>query len=324
MSSPRSAESLAEQVSRALAVLGSRAIAEAPLGALTTYRVGGPAAVRFEADDERQLAAVAAARAETGLPVLVVGKGSNLLVADAGFPGIAVILGAGFTEIGMAPSEVTAGAAVSLPVLSRRTAAVGLRGLEWMVGVPGTVGGAVRMNAGGHGSDMAGCLRCCRVVDLRTGEAEEWPVDRLAFGYRHSAIEDHHVVVEAVIAGRRGDRAAAEAEIAEIVRWRREHQPGGQNAGSVFTNPPDAPAGALVEAAGCKGWRRGTATVSPKHANFIQCDEGGSADDVLALIAAVTDEVDRRLGVRLATEIRLVGFPGTYPHAVADAGAGGE
>jgi UDP-N-acetylmuramate dehydrogenase len=199
-----------------------------------------------------------------------------------------------------------------LPVLARQTAAAGLTGLEWAVGVPGSVGGAVRMNAGGHGSDISQVLESCRRFDLRDGGVADVPLEQLDFGYRHSAVERHHVVVSASLRVAQGDREASEVAIRDIVRWRREHQPGGQNAGSVFTNPPgDSPrnsAGWLVEAAGLKGYRLGTASVSDKHGNFIQADPAGSADDVMALMLDVQRLVGERLGVALRAEVKLVGF----------------
>ena len=239
----------------------------------------------------------------------MLGKGSNLLVADAGFPGLVVALGTGFAAVDVAGTRVRAGGAVSLPVLARRTAAAALTGLEWAVGVPGSVGGAVRMNAGGHGSDVSRTIVRAGVADLRAGRATVTVGrDELDLSYRHSAIAPHHVVAWAEFELARGDRAASEAEIAEIVRWRRENQPGGSNAGSVFTNPPDDSAGRLVEAAGLKGHRRGSAYVSPKHANFFQADEGGSADDVRELVLEVQRLVEERMGIRLEPELRMVGF----------------
>jgi UDP-N-acetylmuramate dehydrogenase len=294
-------------------LLGDRAQRDVPIGPLTTYRVGGPAALFVEARDEDDLAAVRDAVRAGGVPVLVVGKGSNLLVADAGFPGVAVVLGEGFAGIDVDGSRVRAGGAVALPVLARRTAAAGLTGFEWAVGVPGSVGGAVRMNAGGHGSDMAACTTRAHVVDLAGELDAELDAAALRFGYRRSSVESTHVVTRAELALRSGDRERSEAEIAEIVRWRREHQPGGQNAGSVFTNPPGDAAGRLVDAAGLKGFRVGSAHVSTKHANFIQADEGGSADDVLALVKEVQRRVEERMGVRLEPELRLVGFEEEVP-----------
>jgi UDP-N-acetylmuramate dehydrogenase len=293
----------------AAAALGDRARRDVALGPLTTYRVGGPAALFLEAAGEEDLALARRAVTETGVPVLVVGRGSNLLVADRGFPGLAVALGEGFATIEIDGTEVTAGAAVSLPVLARRTAAASLTGLEWAVGVPGSVGGAVHMNAGGHGSDVSRSLRWARVVSLGGDDLDgQLDAGRLALGYRRSALGRTHVVTAACFGLVPGDRAASEAEIAEIVRWRREHQPGGSNAGSVFANPPGDAAGRLVEAAGLKGHRRGSAYVSPKHANFIQVDPGGSADDVAALIGEVRRLVAERTGVDLQLELHQIGF----------------
>jgi UDP-N-acetylmuramate dehydrogenase len=147
-----------------------------------------------------------------------------------------------------------------------------------------------------------------RFADLLGGPDGEAPVESLHYRYRHSSVAPHHVVLEAEFQLAPGDRAAAEAAIADIVRWRREHQPGGQNAGSVFTNPEGDSAGRLVEAAGLKGHRRGSAYVSPKHANFFQADEGGSADDVRDLIEEVRQRVEATSGVRLVPELRMVGF----------------
>ena len=304
---------MTDTVEAAAQLLGDRARRDVPIGPLTTYRVGGRAALLVAAHGEDDLAAVSEAVQRTGVPVLVVGRGSNLLVADAGFRGLALLLGEEFAGIEVDGTTVRAGAAVSLPVLARRTAALGLTGLEWAVGVPGSVGGGVRMNAGGHGSDISRILARARLFDLRAGEARSVEAADLAFGYRRSAVTADRVVLEAEFVLAPGDRQASEREVAEIVRWRREHQPGGSNAGSVFTNPPGDAAGRLIEAAGLKGLRAGTAVVSPKHANFIQADEGGSADDVLRLIRIVQQQVAEATGVHLSTEVHLVGFPSTAP-----------
>jgi UDP-N-acetylmuramate dehydrogenase len=289
--------------------LGARVRLGEPLGPLTTYRVGGPAAAFVRIEDEADLAAVAEAVRATGVPTLAVGKGSNLLVADAGFDGLAVVLGDAFATIELDGTRVRAGAGAALPVVARRTAAAGLTGFEWAVGVPGSIGGAVRMNAGGHGSDMAASLERVRVLDLRTGEDEEVPAAALHLGFRRSDLAAHHLVVRADLRLAEGDRARAEATIAEIVRWRRAHQPGGANAGSVFVNPAGDASGRLVEVAGAKGVRIGTAAVSTKHANFIIADEGGRADDVFALMLEVQRRVREATGVLLRSETRLVGFP---------------
>lgn len=295
-----------------LADLGDAVQRNVALGLMTTYRVGGAAALFVHVTDRGQLTAVAEAARASGLPVLMVGRGSNLLVADAGFPGIAIGLADldATLDIDAATAQVTASAGVALPVLARRTAAAGLSGFEWAVGVPGSIGGAVRMNAGGHGSDMAASLVQVTVFDLATGVERTLQVAELGLAFRSSALAPGHVVLDAVLQLRHGDADASVRLIGEIVAWRRANQPGGQNAGSVFVNPVpgEVSAGALIDAAGLRGRRLGTATVSDKHANFIQADDGGSADDVLALMAEVRGLVEASSGHRLRSEIKLVGF----------------
>ncbi|MHB8682382.1 MAG: UDP-N-acetylmuramate dehydrogenase [Acidimicrobiales bacterium] len=292
------------------ASFGSRLRRHEPIGARTTYRVGGDAALFVEAEDEDDLAAVHAALSGAGepLPLLVLGKGSNLLVADAGFPGLVVVLGASFAWVEIDGDVVRAGGATGMPVVARQSAAAGRRGLEWAVGIPGSVGGALRMNAGGHGSDTAAVLRAYRRFDLLAGTATEHPAADLAAAYRRSSLGDADVVVWASFTTSEGDPAEAQELVTEIVRWRRANQPGGSNAGSVFTNPPEAPAGKLIDESACKGMRVGTAEVSTKHANFIQADDGGSADDVRRLIERVRELVAARTGVELVPELRMVGF----------------
>ncbi|HZM40695.1 MAG TPA: UDP-N-acetylmuramate dehydrogenase [Acidimicrobiales bacterium] len=298
-----------EAVERAAALLGGRARRDVALGPFTTYKVGGPAALLVQAGSARDLAAVADAVAAGGLAVLVVGKGSNLLVSEAGFDGVAVVLGDGFAGVDIDGTRVRAGGAAALPVVARQTVRASLTGFEWAVGVPGSIGGAVRMNAGGHGSDMAATLIEAEIVDLAGGGAARTvPAADLALGYRRSAVAPAQVVVTATLGLAVGDRAAGERTISEIVAWRRANQPGGQNAGSVFTNPPGDSAGRLIDVSGCKGLRHGTASVSTKHANFFQADSGGSADDVWALMGEVRRRVAEATGVELVPETRLVGF----------------
>jgi UDP-N-acetylmuramate dehydrogenase len=298
---------------RALAdALGPRAQMLVPLGPLTTYGVGGPAAVMVEVEGPDDLTATRSALRDSDLPVFVIGRGSNLLVADAGFDGVVIHLGSGFAGLelpapGGAP-VVRAGAALALPVLARRVADAGWAGLAWAVGVPGSVGGAVRMNAGGHGSDMASCLSRYTWVDLRSEEGGTDEVARLAYGYRSSSVSSSQLVVAAELQVAPGSVAVEHDAVREIVRWRRAHQPGGSNAGSVFTNPTDDAAGRLIDEAGLKGFRLGSAHVSEKHANFIQADQGGRADDVRALMEHVRTVVAERCGVTLHAEVRLLGF----------------
>ncbi|HRW36608.1 MAG TPA: UDP-N-acetylmuramate dehydrogenase [Aquihabitans sp.] len=289
--------------------LGARVRRDVPLGPLTTYGVGGPAALLAEVPDVEQLGVVAAAVAATSVPVLVVGLGSNLLVADGGFDGLVVVLGSGFADVAVDGTRVRAGGRAKLPVVARQSAAAGLTGFEWAAGVPGTVGGAVRMNAGVHEADMSDVLVRIRVVDLATGDDGVVSAPDLDLGYRRSSITDDQVVVWADLDLAPGDAEAARSAIRDKTQWRREHQPGGRNAGSVFTNPPGDSAGRLIEAAGCKGLRIGSAEVSTKHANFIQSDEGGTAADVFALIAEVRRRVFRHHGILLHPENRMIGLP---------------
>ena len=299
-------------IDAAARILGDRARRNVALGPFTTYGVGGPAALFMADCGPDDLTLAREALAASGLPVLVVGRGSNLLVADRGFPGLALTLGDAFAAVhhDAGDTRVRAGGALSFPVLARRTATLGLRGLEWAVGVPGSVGGAVRMNAGGHGSDVAAVLTRAWLFDLAAGEGGgvEVAAADLDLGYRRSAVAPTQVVVAAEFALVAGDREDAEAELRAVVKWRREHQPGGSNAGSVFANPPGDSAGRLIDAAGLRGRRRGSAFVSPKHANFFQVDEGGSADDVRALMDEVRATVEARFGVVLTLENRLIGF----------------
>ena len=295
-------------------VLGPEAVCrERPIGPDTTYRVGGAARVGVTLAHDADVDAMAEIMAADRPAVLVVGKGSNLLVADRGFDGVAVWLGPGHDWVEIEGVRVRAGAAAGLPVLARQSAAAGLAGFEWAVGVPGSLGGAVRMNAGGHGSDMAASLICAGVVDLRGGGVEQWNLERLELGYRRSTLADYHVVVGAEVGLASGDASESQAAIADIVAWRRKNQPGGQNAGSVFTNPSGDSAGRIIEAAGLKGHRVGTASVSAKHANFFIADRGGSADDLHAVMCEVFSQVEARFDLALQPETRLVGFgPGPW------------
>jgi UDP-N-acetylmuramate dehydrogenase len=298
------------ELDRLAGQLGELVRREVPIGPLTTYRVGGAARLYAEpnSSDELDRLVSALAASPVKVPVLVIGKGSNLLVADRGWDGLCVHLGEGFSSIELDGLDVVAGGATAYPVLARRTAAAGLTGMEWAVGIPGSVGGAVRMNAGGHGAETSERLVCCRIADLAAGTSLWVSVDELGLSYRHSAITATDLVVSARFRLEQGDVNESAVRIAEIVRWRRQNQPGGQNAGSVFTNPPGDSAGRLIDAAGLKDYRLGSAAVSEKHANFIQADPSGSADDVRRLVEAVQGAVAERLGVHLDVELQMVGW----------------
>ena len=304
-------EAVAVELERALPGAVER---DVPLASLTTYHLGGPVSTLVRARSLDALAAVARVVREHAPPLLLVGRGSNLLVADHGFTGVAVVLAGDFERVDLdtEPGTVRAGGAVPLPVLARRTAAAGRSGLEFFVGIPGSVGGAVRMNAGGHGRETAEVLVAARTVDLAgSGHEVVHRSSDLDFGYRRAALGAAEIVTSADFTVVAAPAEECERTITEVVRWRREHQPGGANAGSVFRNPPGDSAGRIIDAAGLKGLRVGGAVVSPKHANFFQAEPGATADDVYRLMLEVRRRVGETSGITLEPELRLVGFGDT-------------
>jgi UDP-N-acetylmuramate dehydrogenase len=303
--SERDAEPLAAELEAA--VPGGVA-QDVPASELGTYRVGGPIAVLVRVPDDAALARVGEVVARAAPAVLLVGRGSNLLVADHGFAGLGILLVGEFEELAIEETTVRAGGAVPLPVLARRTAAAGRAGLEFYVGIPGSVGGAVRMNAGGHGCETRDVLVAARVRELTTARCTERDPGALALGYRTSTIGPTDVVVDAEFRVTPDDPDACAARIDEVVRWRRENQPGGANGGSVFRNPPGDSAGRLIDVAGCKGMRVGGAVVSEKHANFFQAEAGATARDVRDLVTAVQARVHAETGVALVPELVMIGF----------------
>jgi UDP-N-acetylmuramate dehydrogenase len=292
-----------------VAIGGARVSEHGPFGSHTTYRVGGTARVIVTLSSAAELEELGPLIAATELPLVCLGNGSNLLVEDGERDVLVVHLERSLATLefdGDDHVDVQASAGLDLPLMARRLAHHGVVGFEWAVGVPGTVGGAVVMNAGGHGDDIAGSLEEATI--WRDGVTTIWSKDELQLGYRTSAVDAGDVVLSARFTLARGDVAEAEERVREIVRWRREHQPGGANAGSVFRNPTGDHAARLIEAAGCKGLRLGSAAVSEKHANFIQADPGGLAVDVYSLMELVRSRVLEDSEVELVSENRLVGF----------------
>ncbi|HSI29912.1 MAG TPA: UDP-N-acetylmuramate dehydrogenase, partial [Miltoncostaeaceae bacterium] len=257
---------------------------DAPLAPLTSIRVGGPADRLARVGSFRAASAALAWAREEGVPVAVVGRGSNLLVSDAGFRGLALRLVGRLTAISVRGSDLWCGGGASLPRAVQRAASAGLEGLEWGASIPGTAGGAVAMNAGAHSGELAESLRWA-VVCSADGRRRVEPAD-LALGYRSSAIGPGDVVAAVAFALRTGDGEAIAARLAEFRGHRRRTQPQGvRTFGSVFTNPPGDSAGRLLEAAGCKGLQIGGARFSPVHANFIEAAPGTRATEVLVLMA---------------------------------------
>lgn len=281
---------------------------EEPLAQFTTYKLGGPAHLFVEVHDRSDLEDLLAGLRATPLPVLVLGRGSNVLISDDGFPGVVVHLGSGFSRVERAGDDVLAGGATPLPHLARTAARLGRGGLEFYVGIPGSVGGAIRMNAGCLGSETAEVLVEAEVFSLADGATTTRTPALLDLSYRHSNLDDHDIVLEARFQTTATVPAVAEATMRDVSRWRRDHQPGGTlNAGSVFKNPPGDAAGRLIDEAGLKGFRVGSVSVSQKHANFIVADREASARDVYELVTTVRELVKQRTGIELVPEIRFVG-----------------
>jgi len=292
-----------------------------PLAPLTTFRLGGPADVFLRAESVADLAACAAALAEAGapgeVPVLVVGRGSNMLVGDGGWPGLVIHLGQGLRGITRHGDQLEAGGATPMPGLASRSAAECLGGLSFAVAIPGTVGGGVRMNAGAHGTEVADRLVWAEVVALapadlpglqEPGRPARLDADQLGLGYRRSALPRLAVVSAARFALTPAPEADVRREIDEARRWRRDHQPVNQpNCGSVFANPPEMAAGLAVQRLGLKGQRAGGARFSDVHANFIVAEPGASSADVLGLIRLAQRRAADELGIELRTEVQIVG-----------------
>ena len=299
---------IAEMASAGLDVHSDR-----PLAPLTTYGVGGNGACVVKvSSSEHAIAVSEVLLRHPGVETLVMGRGSNLLIADEGFDGVVVVMSPSSTENAVAVDGdiVEAGGAMLMPVLARRSVGAGRGGLEWCVGIPGTVGGAVRMNAGGHGADMATSVVDATVLSLRSGQIVRVSAEQLGFYFRGSALSNNHVVLSVRMKTSSQEAATGTAEINAVVSWRREHQPGGRNAGSVFVNPGagDESAGALIDSAGLRGFTIGSVSVSEKHANFIQAAEGSSAADIAAVMAHVQSTVEQVHGIRIYSEVCLVGF----------------
>ena len=313
-----------KDLSRLASLLGDRATLNEPIGPYTTYRVGGEASIFMRILSVEDLHALSRALSKVRVPVIVLGRGSNILVSDSGCRGVAITLGPFAEQISLPQINeqpiLIAGSMASLPVLARQSVHQGLTGFEWAVGVPGSLGGAVRMNAGGHGADMIASLISVRLFHIDRGIEANVSAANLGLRFRGSDLTDQHVVLSATLRLSWGDSAQGEARMTEIVKWRRDHQPGGQNAGSVFVNPVAGAtsAGALIDGLGLRGYRIGSASISDKHANFIQADEDGSADDVAEVMTFIRDRVSETHGIDLRSEIRLVGFSSAV---AVDAGA---
>ncbi len=290
-----------------------------PLGRYSTYRIGGPATILFPAVAADVGQALRLAH-EAGVPTFALGLGSNILLPDEGMDALVIRLGKGLDQLVRADDRWTIGAGLPAPLAARRTTAAGFAGLHIFVGVPGSVGGGVYMNAGCHGGDWSEVVETVTVVD-QSGSEEVLPRAEIPFSYRRSGLAGR-LVVETTVRLRRDEQHRLDEQIAEMFEWRQRGTPFNQPCcGSVFQNPAGPSwkqeggprtAGQLIEAAGLKGHRVGGAEVSPMHANYFVNTGGATAADVRALIAHAQLVVEDRFGVRLAPEVKLIGQRGEY------------
>jgi UDP-N-acetylmuramate dehydrogenase len=284
---------------------------DASLRRFTTYRLGGPAAVLMEPADESDLSLLGQALQEHGprVSVLPIGRGSNLVMSDNGFEGVVVRIGSLMAHISEESTHgLTAQAGVSMPVLANAAARRALTGLEYMVAIPGAVGGGVRMNAGAHGRDVGDSLATATVFELPSGSTRTRSTTELSLAYRKSDLKDTEIVTSATFSLQHDDPAAIREQMETYRRHRAETQPGAvQNAGSVFKNPTGDFAGRVVEEAGLKGFAVRGAKVSELHANFFIAGPEATAQDVFDLVNEVRAQVADRMGVDLEPEIRFVG-----------------
>jgi len=293
------------------ACLGARACPGEPLARHTSFRIGGPAELLVVPETVEELAFVLRAAATWAARVTLLGGGSNVLVGDGGVPGVVVKLGRGFARLEWRESEagadVRAGAAANLGRLARTAAARGLAGLEHAEGIPGSVGGAVFMNAGAYGGDVASAATAVEGLDAR-GEPVVLAREDLGFRYRGTALPPRFVVTAVRFTLGREDATSVCQRMEEIRQRRVASQPHGRaNAGSIFKNPAGDHAGRLIDVAGLKGARIGRARISERHANFIVNEGGASAEDVKGLMDVAQRVVWERSGVWLEPEVRFVG-----------------
>lgn len=286
-----------------------RLTSNAPLAPLVWFKSGGNAEWLFEPKDEDDLVHFLR-ELDPGVPVMGLGLGSNLIVRDGGVPGIVVRLGKVFSRIEKL-DEVTlrCGGGASGILVSSTARDAGIAGLEFLRGIPGTVGGFVRMNGGAYGREVRDILVSARLV-TRSGEVVEWPLEKLGYSYRHSEVPQGAIVIGAVFRGSRGDPQAIGAEMDAIARAREESQPlRSRTGGSTFKNPPGHKAWALIDAAGCRGLTMGDAQVSEKHCNFLLNLGSATSAEIEALGEEVRRRVEAKTHISLEWEIQRIGKP---------------
>jgi UDP-N-acetylenolpyruvoylglucosamine reductase len=278
-----------------------------PLARRTTLRVGGPADVYIEPASEPDLAAVVQFCGARNLPLFVLGRGSNLLVKDGGFRGVVICLAqAAFSRIEVVGEHLECGAGAKLKSVAVEAKRRGLSGLEFLEGIPGSVGGALRMNAGAMGGAMFEVVRTVRVMALN-GSIEQRAPSELQVKYRGCATLRNHIALGAILQGQAGNPEAIERRMSEFSRKRWSSQPAAPSAGCMFKNPAAVPAGKLIEELGLKGTRVGGAMVSMEHGNFLINDGNATARDVLELIELIRQRAQSGRGIELETEVEIIG-----------------
>jgi len=295
-------------VNKTMPELRGRVLANQSLAELTWFRVGGPAQLLFMPDDETDLSYFLA-HLPADVPVTVIGLGSNLIVRDGGVPGAVVRLGRGFNEIAVDGTRIRAGAAVPDVKVARAAQEAGVAGLSFMRGIPGAVGGALRMNGGAYGRETKDALVEARAVDRR-GRIHVLGNADMHYTYRHCGAPEDYIFTAAAFAGQPGDPRAIAAEMEEITASREQTQPvKSRTGGSTFKNPPGGKAWQLIDGAGCRGLKRGGAQVSEMHCNFLINLGNATATDIEALGEAVRRKVEEQSGVTLDWEIKRIGLP---------------
>lgn len=285
----------------------SRCFRQENMSRHTTFRVGGPAEY-YVCPERAQIGEIISLCHAQDVPWIVVGNGSNLLVGDKGIPGMVIELGKGFSQVSVNGSEIKAEAGALLSVVARKAADCELTGMEFASGIPGSIGGAVVMNAGAYGGEMKQIIKQATVLTAE-GEERELSLEELDLGYRHSCIPGNHMIVlDTILALEKGNAAAIEEMMAKLRSQRSEKQPlEYPSAGSTFKRPEGYFAGKLIEDAGLRGYRVGEAQVSEKHCGFVINRGGATAAQIRQLICDVQDKVEEQFGVRLETEVRFVG-----------------
>jgi len=279
-----------------------------PLLRHTTYRIGGPAAVHFQPTSNEAVAGAVSWARDHKIPYLVLGLGSNVLIRDGGFLGLVIKIGKGLDAVSHRAGTWKVGAGLPLPLLARKTAEEGYAGVHKLIGVPGSVGGAVFMNAGAHGQDIASALISATVLDAR-GKIVDKPRKDIPFTYRRSGLEGN-IVLGCALRLDQEEPEKLKSELAMLLRKRREGTPFDQPCcGSVFKNPEETTAGRLVDRCGLKGRRVGGAEISKLHANYIVNVGNASADDVLKLIDIARTAVFKEFGIELELEVKVLGEP---------------